>query len=331
MAVGTHDAVIYRGGTWSSPSQIVAEAFLKSVSCASAVFCVAVAEHVSGGLGGLNYGEALTYNGSTWSPPVEIPSAPDYLPFDVGSVSCASSSFCMAAALFQGGAAPFEGGVWGAWTPIERNGDFSSISCASASFCVIASYVGQAFTYTAPAATVTSTTSTTTSTISHPTSPPIAKHKPRVNRRTGEITLEYAFAEPGEAEAYGEVVGETASARSSARGGTDPQGAFPADHAALQKRRRCKKGYVAKGRKCVKSTPLRYKRTTLHVRQPGTYTFHLTPGARALAALRNGKSLTVRAILAFTPEGTNDHIRATTKVVVRVQARRRKPGVKGKR
>ena len=149
-AVGGHDAVIYDGSSWSTPTPLYAEGSLKSVSCSSSTFCVAIAEHFSGILGPGANAQALTYNGSGWSAPSEIPSAPDRGPFDGGHVSCASSSFCLAAALFEGATAIFENGLWSAWMPLEFNGQFSSVSCPSASFCALVNEAGQAFTYSAP-------------------------------------------------------------------------------------------------------------------------------------------------------------------------------------
>jgi hypothetical protein len=167
VAVGDHDAAIYSHGSWGTPTQIDAEGFLYAVSCASLSFCQAVGEHATA-FGASNYGEALSYNGSSWSAPVEITPAPKYGPIEAGSISCVSPSFCMAGA--RGGAsAIFEGDAWDAWEPIEMNGDFSSVSCSSSVFCVVVSYPGQVFAYSVPStATPTPTAGSTVSSISPP-------------------------------------------------------------------------------------------------------------------------------------------------------------------
>jgi hypothetical protein len=167
VTVGDHDAVIYSHGSWGAPTQIDAEGFLYAVSCPSLSFCQAVGEHATA-FGASNYGEALSYNGSSWSAPVEIPPAPKYGPIEAGSISCVSPSFCMAGA--RGGAsAIFEGDAWGAWEPLEMNGDFSSVSCPSTAFCMVVSYPGQVFTYSAPlTATSTPTSGSTVSSVSPP-------------------------------------------------------------------------------------------------------------------------------------------------------------------
>ncbi len=51
--------------------------------------------------------------------------------------------------------------------------------------------------------------------------------------------------------------------------------------------------------------------------------------AVALVALKHGRALRVRAILVFVPEGTNDHIRKTATVVVRLTAHHGKHGATG--
>jgi hypothetical protein len=168
VAVGSHDAVIYSHGSWGAPSQIDTEGFLYAVSCTSLSFCQAVGEHATP-FGALNYGEALSYNGSNWGAPVEIPPAARYGPAEADSISCVSPSFCAVAGRFDGAAAIFEGGVWGPWEPLETNGDFSSVSCPSTAFCMAVSYPGQVFTYSVPStATPVPTSDSTVSSILPP-------------------------------------------------------------------------------------------------------------------------------------------------------------------
>jgi hypothetical protein len=299
VAVGGHDAAIYTGGAWSAPSEIDAEGNLRGVSCPTSSFCVATVEHNSPPW---TIGEALTYNGSAWSTPSEIPRAPDNEPFDVGSVSCVSSSFCMAAARSEGAAATLESGTWSAWMPLELNGGISSVSCPAVSFCVMVNEVGQAFTYGTPPPSQPGDNSVVTSTHGSPaTNPPVKKRKPLVNGKTGEITLEYDFPEPGYAEAYGEVI----------------------DKAAVEAKHKqpeiCKKRGTGKRKECLDSLPIRYGRATLAIATAGTYKLHIKPSGKVLAALKKGKTLRVRLTVIFTPAGTTDHISETAMVSVRLK------------
>jgi hypothetical protein len=105
--------------------------YLTSVSCASTLFCVALDSN----------GSALTYNGSSWSAPVNINNgtSPD-------SVSCPSVSYCVAVA-WGGGAVTYNGSSWSAPTPIGALWAFTDVSCPSASFCAAVEWNGYAATY----------------------------------------------------------------------------------------------------------------------------------------------------------------------------------------
>ena len=88
-------------GTWSSRQMIDQGAggfavVLTSVSCPSASFCVAVD----------NAGNALTYNGSSWSSPSNIDGSSS-----INSVSCPSASFCIAVDN-AGNALTYNGSSW---------------------------------------------------------------------------------------------------------------------------------------------------------------------------------------------------------------------------
>jgi hypothetical protein len=143
VAVGGQEAAIYDGGSWSAPTEVSAEANLKAVSCPSSSFCVAVAEHNSEAW---SEAYAFTYDDGVWSAPTAIPRAPDRGGFDVGSISCSSSSFCAAGALFEGAGAIYEGGSWTPWTELVSNTS-TLVSCPSASFCAAVDGAGQVFTY----------------------------------------------------------------------------------------------------------------------------------------------------------------------------------------
>ncbi|HTD58025.1 MAG TPA: hypothetical protein VK672_03945 [Solirubrobacteraceae bacterium] len=315
VAVGEHDTVIYNGGSWSAPSQIYPEGILRSVSCPLSSFCVAVAEHVTP-MGASNSGQALIYNGSTWSTPSEIPHAPNRGRSVAGSVSCVSSSFCMTTTRFEGAAAIFENGAWGAWMQFELDGHFSSVSCAAVSFCVVVNEAEQAFTYGSlpTGSPTTGGTGATTSSVTPPTDPPIRKGKPLVNARTGEITLEYDFPESGEAEASGEVLDGAA---------------IEAKH---ERTKNCKKEYIRSGKRCVSNTPVRYGRARFAIATAGTYKLHIKATTKVTSVLKKGKTLTIHVTLVFTPAGTTDHISKTTTVNVHLKkANQSKHHAKSKR
>jgi hypothetical protein len=299
VAVGGQDTVIYSGGAWGTPSEIDAEGYLEGVSCPSSSFCVATVDHYSAPW---TIGEAVTYNGSAWSAPSEIPRAADSEPFDVGPVSCVSSSFCMAAARFDGAAATFESSTWSAWTPLELNGAINSVSCPAVSFCVMVNEVGQAFTYGTPPPSQPGGNSVLTNIHGTPaTNPPVKKRKPLVNGKTGEITLEYEFPESGAAEAYGEVIDKAA---------------VDAQH---KQAKTCKRIATRMRTECIDSAPVRYGRATLAIAAAGTYKLHIKPSRKVLATLKKGKTLQVRVTVIFTPSGTTYHISETTTVNVRLK------------
>ena len=272
VAVGEHDAVIYEGGSWSPPGQIYPEGNLWGVSCASPTFCAAVTEHFSGG-GAQNFGQALTYDGSAWSVPGEIPHAPERGPFSAGSVSCASSTSCVAIPRFEGAASLYGGSGWGAWMPLEVNGNFSSVSCPSPSFCMVANRSGQVLAYSAatagePPAEAGQETpggqkplpQGTPRSSKPPMSPPIERRKPLVNGKTGEIVLEYEFPEAGNVRVRGEAMGSE------------------------------------------------YGETRTAIAGAGRYKLRIKPRAGIRAALTQGKTLTVRLAVLFKPAGTSGQI-----------------------
>jgi hypothetical protein len=105
---------------WSSPTSIdgAANGSLQSLSCASASFCV----------GGDTRGDAVLYNGSSWT--VDPGVARD----TVDAISCLSSSFCLAGS-FDAEAYVYHGSGW-AITPSTNLQSVEALSCASTTFCV---------------------------------------------------------------------------------------------------------------------------------------------------------------------------------------------------
>jgi hypothetical protein len=89
-------------------------------------------------------GNALTFNGSSWSAPTSIDGGGG-----LGSVSCPSSSFCAAVDnnFGNGKAATFNGSTWSKPSRVESAGYLASVSCASASFCVAVDSNGNALNY----------------------------------------------------------------------------------------------------------------------------------------------------------------------------------------
>ena len=100
-----------------------------SVSCPTSGSCVAVDGH----------GNALTYDGTSWSTPLSVD--PSGAPT---SVSCPSPSFC-AAVDASGNALTYDGSSWVSWGAV--GGGLDAVSCASASFCVAGDAQGHALTY----------------------------------------------------------------------------------------------------------------------------------------------------------------------------------------
>ena len=92
------NSAVFNGttATWSSPAVVEADRTLVDASCASPTFCVAVD----------GAGNAYTYNGTTWSAGVKIDSAA--VPT---SISCTSASFCMVVD-DGGGAVRYSGAAW---------------------------------------------------------------------------------------------------------------------------------------------------------------------------------------------------------------------------
>lgn len=130
VAVGAGGAGLFDGSTWTRTafsSYVVGS----GVSCPSTDFCAVVGSH----------GEALTYDGSTWSPVTTIDKAatPGRM-----AVSCASSSFCVAVDA-NGNAFDYDGTSWsGAIAVDPASGGLTGISCPSDTFCVAVDERGNA-------------------------------------------------------------------------------------------------------------------------------------------------------------------------------------------
>jgi len=136
-----------------------------------------------------------------------------------------------------------------------------------------------------------------------PTNPPVLKRKPLVNLKTGEIQLEYQFPEPGQAETFGEVTqGATLASVHT----------VPGSASESKRTKACPTGYVKSGKRCVNNAPVRYGKSVLTVSAAGTDKLDVKPSGKVLAALRKGRTLTIRVTLIFIPAETTDHITAVT-------------------
>jgi hypothetical protein len=121
----------------------------------------------------------------------------------------------------------------------------------------------------------------------------------------GELEGEWEFPEPGEAEWEAEVVeggelfngnGELAEFPRFAGLGLESSAT-----AAKAKHKKCKKGFVRKGKKCVNNAPVKYGRTHLTVTAAGRYKLRIKPNRAVLKALKKRGKLRVRTTLVFTP------------------------------
>lgn len=180
-----------------------------------------------------------------------------------------------------------------------------------------------------------------------PPAPPRVKLAPHLNAKTGDIEAEYEFPEAGEAQAYGEVTQGASIARvqpsslfafaaSSSDGGAWQQQAQAAArhgrrHHHHAKGKRCKRGDVRHGKRCVSNAPVRYGQVTLKAPTAGVYKIRIKPTGKVLAALRHGRTIAVKFVLVFTPAGTTDHMVETATVKVHLERKKHKRHSKHKK
>jgi hypothetical protein len=138
----------------------------------------------------------------------------------------------------------------------------------------------------------------------------VLKRNPLVNLKTGEIQVEYQFPEPGQAETFGEVTHGATLASVHTR---------PGSAGDSKRTKRCPTGYVKSGKRCVNNAPVRYGQSVLTVSAAGTDSFDVKPSGKVLAALRKGRTLTIRVTLIFIPAETTDHIAAVTTETVHLK------------
>jgi hypothetical protein len=149
-----------------------------------------------------------------------------------------------------------------------------------------------------------------------PAAAPGAKHV-TVYVEDGEVEEEVELPEGGEAEFDVEVPEGAEAARF---------GVGPGQYIAIsaKKSKKCKKGFVRKGKKCVNNAPILYGREKVTIPGPGRYKFKVRPSGRALTALEQGKTLHLRLRLTFTPAGTTTHYVSTSFVTVHLKKKHKK-------
>jgi YVTN family beta-propeller protein len=130
----------------SSPNEGTAGSSLDAVSCVGTTFCMAAGNFISSSSSSLDQNLVETWNGTAWS----IVSSRDEGSGSNGlaSVSCVSSSFCVAvgssqktssSSIYQSLIESWNGATWSVVSsPDKGSGDneLNTVSCVSSSFCV---------------------------------------------------------------------------------------------------------------------------------------------------------------------------------------------------
>lgn len=123
MAVGGGQAVAYSSGVWGRPQTIDPRAGINgglvTVSCVSTRFCAA----------GDGRGDALTYDGTSWSSPTLVTTA------GLAQLSCAATKFC-GAVDGNGDAFFYDGTSWSHPHPIAGASQPLWISCPLVGSCM---------------------------------------------------------------------------------------------------------------------------------------------------------------------------------------------------
>jgi hypothetical protein len=118
---------------WGSPTVVdsTSPIPITSVSCPTSSFCMAVDQS----------GNALIYNGTSWTSPTNIDGANGLV-----SVSCPTSSFCMAVDQF-GNAMSYNGTSWSSPADIDDTNQVTAVSCSNSTFCMTVDNGGYALRY----------------------------------------------------------------------------------------------------------------------------------------------------------------------------------------
>jgi hypothetical protein len=136
--------------------------------------------------------------------------------------------------------------------------------------------------------------------------------------RPGELATLNPEPAPGSAFSGWSICARRSVRRSETGGLAGERARTPAT-LARSAAKRCRKGEVRTGKGCVSNAPVRYGKVTLAVPAAGMQKLRIKPSGKILAAPRNGKTLSVRVTLVFTPAGTTDRLTQTSTVTVRVE------------
>jgi hypothetical protein len=111
---------------------------------------------------------------------------------------------------------------------------------------------------------------------------------PQFNSKTGQIVVIAQFPAPG-----------TATTTAVVQQGATVARVSEVLAEAARHSKRCKRGFVKKGRRCVNNAPVTYGTTILTIPSPGTYSIVINPSAVVLRALKQGKKLNVLTSTTF--------------------------------
>jgi hypothetical protein len=123
------------GSQWTMPNPYASASPFTGVSCPTTSFCVAVD----------GAGEALQWNGTTWSAPVRIEpgqASATTIGVALAAVSCPTTSFCLAVD-DSGGALEWTDNAW-TRTVVDGNHKLTSVSCPAPTLCVAVDASGDA-------------------------------------------------------------------------------------------------------------------------------------------------------------------------------------------
>lgn len=131
-----HAYWIFDGAGWSDGYHLPVSAWEgfdpKALSCAGPHFCVAVGADLVG------HDEAVTFNGSVWTPPTIVADPGSYT--QLTSVACPDSGFCVAVGTASQPAQDFEvtysDHQWLRPVELAKTSDQPAVACASNRYCV---------------------------------------------------------------------------------------------------------------------------------------------------------------------------------------------------
>lgn len=133
-------ASIYSHGTWGPSHPIDPHTYQDSISCPTSDFCLAVDSLPGISPEGYQGGYAFIYDAGTWSSLKRVD------PVSLGSVSCASVSFCVATG--DGGSVyAYTNGRWSSRVelPGAEKVIIESVSCTTAPFCMAVGLPNESF------------------------------------------------------------------------------------------------------------------------------------------------------------------------------------------